>query len=227
MDAIIVPGGGSQRGREPDTLPVWVLRRLDRAYELWKENPAAVILPLSAGTPHRPNYVTADGWHVLEATSAALYLLQKKGVPASSIYREYSSLDTIGNAFFARVQHADVCGWKKIVVVTSEFHMPRTEAIFRWVFGLPPAPADGTATQLSFISVSDDGIAGMELRREREQQSLATFVSKTIPSFPPSTSLRDLHHWIWTQHRAYCTHEELVPADGKWAQLPQDLKDTY
>ena len=34
--------------------------------------------------------------------------------------------DTIGNAYFLRATHTDPAGWRNLVVITNEFHMPRT-----------------------------------------------------------------------------------------------------
>ena len=53
-----------------------------------------------------------------------------------------------GNAAFARIFHADVRGWKRMLVVTSSIHMPRTQAIFEWIFALAPRPA--LARQMGF-----------------------------------------------------------------------------
>ena len=63
------------------------------------------------------------------------------GVAAQDIYLESLSDDTIGNAFYARTMHADPSRWHRLVVVTSEFQMPRAVAIYRWVFSLAPQPA--------------------------------------------------------------------------------------
>ena len=52
------------------------------------------------------------------------------------------SLDTIANAFFLRTIHTDPAGWtrleevledvyRRLLVINNEFHMPRTEEIFK------------------------------------------------------------------------------------------------
>lgn len=82
-----------------------------------------------------------------------------------------------GNGFFALTQHAIPQRWKKMAIVTSAFHMPRSQAIFEWVFGLqgagtslqdgneptngslvPPAGSRSQGFILQYHSVSDDGI---------------------------------------------------------------------
>lgn len=60
------------------------------------------------------------------------------------MYIETSSYDTIGNAFFARTVFTDVRDWRRVLVVTSRWHMDRTKQIFDWVFS---APSKSEATQ--------------------------------------------------------------------------------
>lgn len=198
-DAILVPGGGSQRDADPSSLPEWTIRRLDAAKDVWvTQHQVPIIITLSAGTPHRPNFVDADGFPVLEATSAALYL-QQQGVPPSALLQETTSLDTIGNAYFARVQHTDPAGFRRLLIITSAFHMPRTAAIFDWLFSLNPDPERPYV--LSYLSVSDANIDDEVIvaRAQREQDSLRGFL-RTSASL---RSLRDVHSWLFREHKAY------------------------
>jgi uncharacterized SAM-binding protein YcdF (DUF218 family) len=122
-DAVLVPGGGL---RPDGALPPFVLNRLEAAQVLAGEAP---IILLSAYTIHRAPPLDAAGYPVLESVAAAKALLAR-GVPASRIWVETASLDTIGNAYFARVIHTDPAGLRRLLVVNSEFHMPRTRMIF-------------------------------------------------------------------------------------------------
>ena len=79
-----------------------------------------------------------------------------------------------GNGYFALTQHAIPRRWRRMAVVTSDFHMPRSRAIFEWVFGLQGAGTSiaqakngslvcstGSQSQgfmLQYHGVSDDGI---------------------------------------------------------------------
>ena len=67
--------------------------------------------------------------------ACADFLLQHN-VPAQQLLRETSSYDTIGNGYFAAAIHAIPRQWKHVMVVTSDFHMPRSKAIFETVFSL-------------------------------------------------------------------------------------------
>lgn len=183
FDAAIIPGGGV---RDDRSLHPWVVRRFDRALALLPNGP---FLALSGGTHHKPA-------PILEAYAGARYLLSR-GVSPEKIYTEVSSYDTIGNAFFARVQHCDVRGWRRLLVVNSEFHMPRTRAIFEWMFALVPE----RGYELTFESTTDDGMSPEDLRdrKAREAASLAAF-RETAKRFG---SMADVHGWLYAEHAAY------------------------
>ena len=190
-DAVLVPGGGL---RPDGALPAYVLTRLEAAQALAGEAP---IVLLSAMTVHRPPPLDAAGFPVLESVAAAQALLAR-GVPGARIWAETASLDTIGNAFFARVIHTDPAGLRRLPVVNSAFHMPRTRMIFGWVFGLPPAEPPYA---VDYHTVPDQGLteAGLEARRAKEAARMAD-LRRTIPRV---ASLAALHRWLFTEHRAY------------------------
>jgi uncharacterized SAM-binding protein YcdF (DUF218 family) len=218
---IVVLGGGGQRGETPDTLPPWTIRRLDRAARLYNEYRAAdsresesvFIACLSAGTPHRPNYISAKGWPILESTSAAQYLAQKHAIPYSALLRETTSLDTIGNAFFLRTAFTDPMRVRKLHIVTSDFHMSRTRAVFRWVFQIDTAFCEGY--ELTFESVSEEGIDPeiVASRTQREADSLRAFAAGTQVSLPSDDAafMLKLSTWLHTVHGAYACSPGMIP----------------
>ena len=190
-DAVLVPGGGL---RPEGALPPLVLDRLEAARALAGEAP---IIPLSAMTLHRAPPLDAAGFPVLESIAAARALLAR-GVPAERIWAETASLDTIGNAYFARVIHTHPAGLRRLLVVNSAFHTPRTRMVFDWVFGLPPAEPPYA---LDYHTVPDRGLteAGLEARRAKEVARMES-LRRTIPRI---ASLAALHRWLFTEHRAY------------------------
>ncbi len=189
-DAVIVPGGGV---RADGTIPAWVENRFDIAQERCG---GAAILCLSSGTVHKPPPLDRTGRPVLEAEAGARYLLAH-GIPAARIYTETASLDTIGNAFFARAMHTDVRRWLRLLIVNSDFHMPRTQAIFRWVFEL--APQQGYT--LEFEAVPNIGMEAADLafRVARERESLESL----HPVIDSIRWLEQLHEFLFTRHGAY------------------------
>lgn len=190
-DAILVPGGGVREGGE---LPIWVRRRFDKAIEIFDNE---YIIALSAGTTLRPPPLDNSGFPVFESVAGANYLVNN-GISPKKILIETCSYDTIGNAFFARVIHVDPRKFKKLLIITSEFHMPRTENIFRWVFALQPTFEN---YELNFLSVTDEGMdkTALVTRKTAEKVNLAKFklTKKRIRSFD------ELHKWIFTEHDAY------------------------
>jgi len=190
-DAIIVPGGGV---RDQGELPSWVRRRLDRTIEIYQ---GQLIITLSAGTTYRPPPLDNYRFPIFESAAAARYLIDA-GVPEESILTETCSYDTIGSAYFARVIHTDPRGLRRLIVITSDFHMPRTEAVFRWIFGLQPLTV---SYQLSFESVNDPDMDPklQHARIEKEARSLAAL--KNLPKH--LTEMAGFHGWLFTQHGAY------------------------
>lgn len=204
-DAILVPGGGLLDTGEP---PRWVQNRLDRAIHL---HDGEYVITLSAGTTHKPPPRDGNGFPMYEAMASARYL-HERGVPPDRILPEACSYDTIGNAYFSRLIHADPAQLRRLLVITSDFHMPRTEAIFRWVYGMDPAQFD-----LTFEAVPDQGIEAsvLQARREREAQSL----ERLQETMRHVTTLMQLHRWLFSEHHAYAI--ERRPCD------PGEARDTY
>lgn len=207
FDAVLIPGGGLKSSGE--LLP-YVRARLDAA----AARDALFYIPLSGGTPHRPQPLDANAYPIFESIPAAQYL-HRLGIARNRILPETSSYDTIGNAFFARALHTDPRGLRRLLIVNSEFHMPRTEAIFRWVFGA--APGEGYA--VAFETTPNTGISPQSLtaRREREAASL----EGVLDLASRITTFADLHDWLYSEHGAYAwfrRDDVYRPAKGPLAE---------
>ena len=161
---MIVPGGGLTDGKPHP----WVVARLDAA--LVHSAQTDYFLVLSRGTTHKPPPLDSAGFPVDESAASARHLVSR-GVAPSRVLLESWSLDTIGNAAFARLMHSEPREWTDLLVVTSEIHLPRTRAIFEWVFTLPPHRHG--APRLNFEGVSEGDALSTEQRESRagkEQQ---------------------------------------------------------
>lgn len=211
--SIVVLGGGLSLD---GTVPPHTKLRLERAVQLYnKFDKKAVIFTLSGGTPHKPNPVDKFGFPYLESSSASIELI-KMGIPATSLQEEAFTIDTIGNAYYFRTIHAEYCDNNDIYIITNNWHMPRSQAIFEYVFSLPYSTNDkknrlraNRKFQLHFEQVEDgvdEEIA--KARRKREQQSLQTFNEKTKKEF---TSMQQFHDWIFTKHLAYAASRHTIP----------------
>ncbi len=136
FDFLIVLGAALNKGKVPPVLAA----RLDRAVELWKTNPEAVII-VTGGVAH--------GDQVAEAVAMGQHL-QRLGVPAGKILQEKEAMNTwqnLENCLMLVKQRWQGPGTPKIVVVTSSFHILRAASYGRrlglhwnWVSAPTPWP---------------------------------------------------------------------------------------
>jgi hypothetical protein len=208
-DLIIVPGGGLTAAGE---VHPWVRSRLDRAVEV---SGSAPILCLSAASGHKALPLDRAGKPLFEAVAGARYLMER-GVEPSRILLEFASYDTIGNAFFARVMHTEWNERRRLLVVNSEFHMPRTEFIFRWVFGLAP----DRGYHLEFDPVPNLGMPAdaLAFRRAHEAKGL----ERTQALAPRIATLAGLHRFLFLEHDLYSASG----VDRAWETSP-DFERVY
>jgi len=215
LDAVVVPGGGLDERGEPWP---WVKARLDAA--LLHDAATQQYLVLSRGTTHKPAPTDADGFAVDESVASARYLIAR-GVDPRRIVQDTWSVDTIGNVAFARLMHADLAGWRRMHVVTSDNHLARTRAIFEWVFALPPRA--GAAPELSFEGVADAGYTDDQLasRRQKEERALEQLKATAAAV----RDLSQLHAFLFREHKAYAA----AAAEGGAAseRARGDLAGTY
>jgi uncharacterized SAM-binding protein YcdF (DUF218 family) len=209
FDAILIPGGGLTND---GSLPPWTIARLEHAISL-KDQCRWFIL-LSGGTVHKPPPLNVEGFPILESRKGAEYLVNI-GLDPVKILTEICSYDTIGNAYFSRLLFSEPLKLNKILIVTSEFHMPRTRAIFEWVYHLPPSRVK---YQLTFNSTPNVGISSqiLEARVKREMVSLTNLEStqKAI------TKLNEFQAWLYTEHAAYATNKFSNP-------ISEDVLNSY
>ena len=212
MDAIVVPGGGVLAD---GSVPPWVENRLARVLET-AEGEVPVVL-LSAGTVYKPHPLDAAGRPIYESVAAAEWL-KRRGLPARRICVETASYDTVGNAYFLRVIHSDPRGWRRLRIVSSEFHMARLQAVFGWVFGVIP---NEPPYELEFEAVPDVGLTPQvrAVRSKKELSSLAAI----RPTMARLQTLAAIHQWLFTEHEAYSMSTRTAPSIG----LPEHLLDTY
>jgi hypothetical protein len=179
------------------------------------------ILCLSAGTAHLPQLLSKDGLPIWESTSCAAYL--KARFEISNVHVETTSYDTIGNAFYTRTTHTDINGWRRLLIVTNEFHMERTRAIFDWIFGLPPTSTGSSSSSSSssgkmkydlyYLSSPNVGLTeeAVGARRQREAQSVTTLAQALIPKYK---SLPEVYQFLTESHSLYTASKLVERARG-------------
>ena len=146
-DAIVVLGGGTYPALPPRTLAE-VGESGDRvilAAWLYREGYADTVV-LTGGQAIWSEEGTEAG---IEAHSMAA-LLTFFGVPAEALLLETASRNTYENALFTR-QLLEETEVRRILLVTSASHMPRSAKLFRAQgFEVIPAPADFRVTEVDW-----------------------------------------------------------------------------
>jgi len=153
------------RGINPDgALPPDPRARVQRAAALFRQGRAPRVL--MSGSWH---YQIATAPPRTEAAAMAAYA-RELGVPSTALLEETRSMDTLGNAYFTKV---DVCrphGWRHLLIVASDEHMERVRSIFTKVFGR------GYALQF----VESDRVLDVDAHR-RAQANEALLVRDLMP----------------------------------------------
>lgn len=202
-DIVIVPGGGIKPDHSPQP---WVCARLDYAANLYIQGKTKYIMVLSRGTPHKAPPRTKEDIPVDEAMSSADYLISQHQIEPKYIFLERWSFDTLGNAFAALTMHVLPRKLKKIHLVTSDWHLPRTREIFDTVF----ACSGASDIELTYAAAQNIGLSDneTELRLKRELESLETFRTMTKPMLKDMDSL---HKFIFEEHGCYKAGSHLKP----------------
>lgn len=233
--AIIILGGGlTEQGKIYDHVELRV-QRAHSLYMMMKErnpNLDVTLIPLSGGTPHKPPPLDEAGFPITEAAGSAKRLLELH-VPASDVMEEGFSLDTLGNAYFLRSTHIDPGRYNRMIVITNDWHMPRTKAYFDAIFSLPSTlssarsltswyfPHSHPDLQIEYDAVGP-ALQGDLLRSRisREQKSLHSFLETTKHEF---STMEELHTFLYTKHKAYQASRLLEPH----AKIDSSVSQTY
>lgn len=87
-----------------------------------------------------PNIVTC-GWayrkdsDVKIADAFKSYIIDSLGVNPNKVITELNSRDTVGDAYFTKINLALIFNWKRLCVVTSDYHVDRAQEIFNFIYG--------------------------------------------------------------------------------------------
>lgn len=126
-DVIVVLGGGSYN---TGVLTDDSLKRLLTGFVLQKKLNIPIILSGGSAITNLPE------------SEVMKKVLIELGVDRSKIFTDVSSRDTIGNAFFTK-KICEANGFKKILLVTSAYHMPRSVLTFEKIgLEIIPYPTD-------------------------------------------------------------------------------------
>lgn len=85
--------------------------------------------------------IIACGWDYHQNSDLSLAAAIKKylnnflKIPPSAIFCETKSRDTVGDALFTKLDFAIPNDWRKLCIVTSDYHVKRAKRIFEFVYG--------------------------------------------------------------------------------------------
>lgn len=122
-DVIIILGHESNRGK----LSKIVRLRIDKGIDIYRKVKAKIIMSGGYSLKHKKDPEDSEAKLMKE------YAI-KKGVPVEDILIEDKSRDTHGNAYFTK-QIIKTNSWKNIAIVTSDFHIIKTQYFFDFVYG--------------------------------------------------------------------------------------------
>ena len=188
---IFVLAGGIDNFNNPN---IFVQKRLDKATELLQENDFIIIL--GGGTYHKPPNLDSNNYVIHESTSCANYLINK-GVNPNQIIRELASYDTIANGYFTFLNYIIPLKIKECYIITSQFHMKRTQTIFNYFNNL----ITNNSTDLKYTeteNIIENNI--LKTRLEREDYSNNSFKKNIINTIH---TLEKFTLWFYTEHNAY------------------------
>jgi uncharacterized SAM-binding protein YcdF (DUF218 family) len=136
------------------------LLRADLAIDLYSRGCSKSILTL--GWDYRPDS------NITLSQSFKNYLISS-GIPEEIIIEDKNSRDTVGDAFFSKIILSKK-NFKKLIVVTSDWHIERSKIIFDSIYG--------KKFQIKFLDIKTKYIS---TRIEKEKDSLKNFFSTFNP----------------------------------------------
>ncbi|AON54536.1 YdcF family protein [Herbaspirillum seropedicae] len=86
-------------------------------------------------------WIVTSGWAYRADTDICIadafkdYLMSVHGIAPARILTEVGARDTVGDAVFTRSNAVAAHGWRRLCVVTSDYHVARTQAVFNFVYG--------------------------------------------------------------------------------------------
>lgn len=124
-DCILVLGAGITKEGELTQIG---RSRVEKAVSAYRSNQSSRIL-LSGRYSHGLSFIPPR----TEAQAMKEYALNL-GVQKEHIYLDEHSMDTLGGAYFSK-QFFLKYNWKNILIITSNFHLARTQYLFKKVYG--------------------------------------------------------------------------------------------
>jgi len=184
-DAIIVMGRGI---KQDGSLPDGPKLRGKLAVSLYEKKLAPILVLTSKywGFQNFIPPITED-----EAMKRFVITL---GVPEDKTLKQEISEDTIGEAFFTKIEIIDAKQWKKLIIVTSTDHLQRTKYIFEQIFG--------PKYDLQFAA-ADHGLTEEVLMKSQKLEERAFKVAKRYLKNITPGDTEQVKNMIFKKHAMY------------------------
>lgn len=143
---------------------------MSRKGKLNTESASRMDAAIDAYNNFEASYVITCGWAYRDDSPLTLadamkaYAIKSQKISPDTIITETKSRDTVGDAIFSKRNILSNRGWRKLMVITSDYHIPRTHEIFTYVYGMQYT--------VNVIGVPTDK---NEKQSEKEITSLYTF----------------------------------------------------
>ena len=194
---LIILGGGLSINGE---LPLWCVDRCKYAIEYYNNNKNREnikIIVTSAASYHNESILDRNNFIIHECDVLAQYLIINN-IPDNIIFKEWTSYDTIGNAYFCKILLTDIFNWKNLLIITNDYHMKRSKEIFEYIF-----KSYNSSYNLKYYSCPyNNNSILLDKRLDREETSLQKF-KNLIKSFKTPM---DIHKWLYSKHDCYTSN---------------------
>ncbi|MEK6959740.1 MAG: YdcF family protein [Nanoarchaeota archaeon] len=194
----------------PDgSLPQIPRYRVEKGVDLFKKGLAKKII-MSGSCGFMVSYTPTK----TEAKAMKEYAVSL-GVPEKNILTEEDSKDTIGNAYFTRKNLLEPNNWKNIIVVTSEYHIPRARYIFQKILRkdnrveMIAADSHLTAEEARQKSVEEEKIMALTKQwldwiEDGDVEEITRFMTETHPAYAknPKITKQELKRMLLTSQHA-------------------------
>ena len=197
VDTIIILGGGIN---QDGTLWQNTINRLEKGIELFKKGVSANIIVSG-------KYYFMEDYVPITTEAKAMYeYLKKRGIPEKNIILEEESKDTLGNAFFTKINILEPRNWRNVIVVTSEFHIPRTKCIFKKTLG--------EKYKINFVEASS-GFSKNKLKKLMIREQKVLNLIKQWGDKIPDGDDKSIRKLLYTKHPAYAKRPEITKEQFK------------
>jgi uncharacterized SAM-binding protein YcdF (DUF218 family) len=114
---------------------------MDESGRLNLESSSRLDLAIDLFVNGKHDYIITCGWNYNSqynfpiAESMKSYIIQNSNIDCKLIFTETNSRDTVGDAIFSKINVVNKKSVTNLLVVTSDYHILRTQKIFSFVYG--------------------------------------------------------------------------------------------